>query len=350
MTRLPFYQVILLVLCTLLPAIHGKILKEVPSNLKRLCQDINAPYLEGRKHAKILSWLLEATAESSLKLKTSPQHKAACWMMFGDKLRKKTASNKAMFRQRYAMAVFYYGTEGDKNWYPDVGNPNATTSAIKEEGANEWLSNSHECTWYGVSCTTNIPFTFRSVTAIDVTFFGVGGLLPREMGLLTNLRELDLHGNDLQGVLPHMAVVNWKKMEYLRLHMNGFFGSVLKEMENMKNLKELMLFGNYFAGTIPKSLAKLRKLEVIDLYANQLDGKIPSELATLPRLRKLDLHDNNLVGTMPKEICKRKLPVLIADCLGPKPEVRCDCCTVCCAGLPKMTCQDVKTGETVVPS
>ena len=89
--------------------------------------------------------------------------------------------------------------------------------------------------------------------------------------------------------------------------------------------------------------------EVIDLYANQLSGRIPSELANLPRLRKLDLHDNNLTGTIPKAICDRKLPVLIADCLGFNPEVKCDCCTVCCRGLPEMKCKDIKTGQVVIP-
>ena len=64
------------------------------------------------------------------------------------------------------------------------------------------------------------------MTGLDITFFGVGGILPRELALLNNLKELDLHGNDLQGVLPHMAVVNWKQMESLRLHMNGFFGEL----------------------------------------------------------------------------------------------------------------------------
>ena len=97
-------------------------------------------------------------------------------------------------------------------------------------------------------------------------------------------------------------------------------------------------------------LSNTKYKEVIDLYANQLEGRIPSELALLPKLWKLDLHDNNLIGTMPAEICRRKLPVLIADCLGSAPEVKCDCCTVCCAGLPHMICKDVKTGQTVVPS
>lgn len=58
----------------------------------------------------------------------------------------------------------------------------------------------------------------------------------------------------------------------------------------------------------------------------------------------LDLHDNNFVGTMPKEICEKKLDMLVADCHGPKPEVKCDCCHICCQGLPEMICVDQKTG------
>ena len=236
------------------------IMSEVPHDYRNLCSDINAPALQGKQKAKILSWLLQATAEASLKSKSSPQHKAACWAMFGDPRRKKVQNSRAAFRQRYAMAAFYYTTQGPENWYNDIGSQNATTSAIKEDGSNEWLSNSHECTWYGVQCTASVPFTFRSVIGLDISFFGVGGILPREMALLTNLRELDLHGNDLQGVLPHLAVVNWKKMEILRLQMNGFFGDLHNEIENMKHLKHLILFGNYFGGTIPKSLSKLKKL------------------------------------------------------------------------------------------
>lgn len=205
-------------------SVHGKVLTEIPRNLQNLCSDINAPSLDGRQHAKLLTWLLQATSESSLKSKTSPQHQAACYMIFQDPMRKKTRSNRAAFRQRYALSVFFIATKGLEAWYPDVGNPNATTSAIKEEGAKQWLSNSHECKWYGVRCSTKVPFSSQTVTGLDITFFGVGGILPRELALLNNLKELDLHGNDLQGVLPHMAVVNWKQMESLRLHMNGFFG------------------------------------------------------------------------------------------------------------------------------
>lgn len=77
-----------------------------------------------------------------------------------------------------------------------------------------------------------------------------------------------------------------KKTQYLRLQMNGLFGSIHKEITRMTNLKELYLFGNFFAGTIPKELAQMKKLEIVDLYANQLTGTIPKELAKMPNLSK----------------------------------------------------------------
>jgi Ran GTPase-activating protein (RanGAP) involved in mRNA processing and transport len=134
-------------------------------------------------------------------------------------------------------------------------------------------------------------------------------------------------------------------LEYLNLYMNGFFGALHREIQGLKSLKELRLFGNYFAGTLPgPELASLKNLEVIDMYANFFTGTIPSELGKLKKLRVLDLRDNNLTGSVPKEICNLKLDELITDCLGPKPEVRCSCCTICCRGLPDATCVDVKTG------
>ena len=111
------------------------------------------------------------------------------------------------------------------------------------------------------------------------------------------------------------------------------------------------MFGNYFASTIPTYLAELSKLEVVDLYANQFQGKIPTQLGLLKRLKYLDLHDNDLTGTMPKEICNLHLDELIADCLGPRAEIQCECCTVCCKGQMDGTlvrkCVDVKTGTEV---
>ena len=186
-----------------------------------------------KKHEKAIRWLIQNVGEGSLTLSSSPQHEAACWMI------RENRGGTSFSPQRYALAVLYFATKG-MSW---------------NENKN-WVTHKHECTWYGVKCT----FLSKKVYELDLGFLEIDGLLPRELGLLSNLRDLDLHGNDLQGVIPHKILAGLKQLQYLRLHMNGMFGSIHKEITNMKYLKELHLFGNYMGGTIPKQLSELKKL------------------------------------------------------------------------------------------
>lgn len=87
----------------------------------------------------------------------------------------------------------------------------------------------------------------------------------------------------------------------------------------------------------------------IDLYANALTGTVPANLAKLHGLTELDVHDNFFVGRMPQALCdKKSLTSLISDCWGQNKEVQCDCCTICCEGLPKMRCVDMQTKQEVI--
>ena len=90
--------------------------------------------------------------------------------------------------------------------------------------------------------------------------------------------------------------------------------------------------------------------EILDVYANAMTGTIPSALAKLPLLKEMDVHDNFFVGSMPAEMClnKKNVIFLAADCFGRQPEVKCDCCTHCCEGLPYMRCVDMKTRQEVI--
>lgn len=182
-----------------------------------------------RKHEASLQWMFHNVGETQIQGSKTPQHEAACWML---------RSKKSFSPQRFVMAVIYYATKG-MQW--DV--------------STNWMSTKHECSWYGVECNM-----FGTVINLDLGYIEVDGLVPREIGLLSGLRDLDLHGNELQGVLPHRLLVGLKNMEYFRIHMNGMFGALHKEITNMKNLKELYIFGNYISGTIPKELSKLKKL------------------------------------------------------------------------------------------
>jgi len=233
---------------------------------------------------------------------------------------------KGRFLDRYALITFYQNTKGP-GWIR----------------GDHWLTKEDECMWYGVSCATNKVGTKR-VVGIDLSFNKISGIIPREMAYLTELKELDLNGNSLQGVVPYLMLSNLKKLTKLNLHMNDLFGNIPKEIGLLTNLKELTLFGNFFFGKIPTQIANLKKLEVLDIYANNLTGSIPSDMSKLKNLREMYVNDNELVGSIPSEICKLKISHLQADCLGSTPEVRCDCCTVCCQGLPYPKCQEMRPG------
>jgi hypothetical protein len=122
-----------------------------------------------RKHENALQWLFKNIGESSIVSSISPQHEAACWYF---------RQNKGSFSpQRYVMAVIFYATKGAK-W-------NTST---------DWMTSKHECSWFGVKCNA-----FKKIVELDLGYIEVDGLVPREIGLLKELKDLDLHGNDLQG-------------------------------------------------------------------------------------------------------------------------------------------------------
>jgi hypothetical protein len=255
--HLPFLSLLVAGLLLCLPSSCGaKRAVSMHEKFKDLCK--GQPTLTGR-HEGGLRWLVKNVGETNLLSSISPQHEAACWMFRQNKNRKGSFTP-----QRYALAVIYYGTKG-ATW----------------DDNTSWMTSKHECSWFGVKCNM-----FRTVVELDLGYLKVDGLIPREIGLLKELTDLDLHGNDLQGVIPHKLMAGLTKLQYLRLQMNGFFGAIQKEIASMSNLREFYLYGNYMAGTIPTELAKLRKLEILDLYANQLVGTIPKELAKLPKLSK----------------------------------------------------------------
>mmetsp|Transcript_22115 Transcript_22115/g.33425 ORF Transcript_22115/g.33425 Transcript_22115/m.33425 type:complete len:328 (-) Transcript_22115:119-1102(-) len=312
------------IILSLFDAIYGK--EKIKFDTKLfldIC--ISKPKLKSKRDEKALQWLLENSGKRSIQSNISNQHKAACWMLHDDP--KKLSAGNHHFSQRYALAVLYFATQGDTKW------------KVK----TNWLSGTAECDWYGVECVLG------KVNGLDLGFNDLFGLLPRELSLLQKLEEVDLHGNDLQGVVPHSVLAAWKNCKILRLHMNGFFGALPTEIGLMTSLEELYLFGNYFEGAVPAEVANLKKLKILDLYANAFGGNVPSQIGSLQNLKELDLHDNNFRGRVPRQICERKLSFLAADCLdGSLKEVECDCCTICCEGMPNMRCFDQNTKQEVI--
>ncbi|KAL2320038.1 hypothetical protein Fmac_029007 [Flemingia macrophylla] len=156
-------------------------------------------------------------------------------------------------------------------------------------------------------------------------------LEPSVWNLSSNLLDIDLSSNQLQGHLPFIPkFVNYldysnnrfgsnipmdigNRLPYasfLSLSNNSLHGQIPKSLCNVSSLELLDLSHNNFVGVIPKCIKTLSStLRVLSFGGNKLKGHIPDTLPNSCDLRLLDLSDNLLGGTIPKSLanCQRLL-------------------------------------------
>ena len=97
--------------------------------------------------------------------------------------------------------------------------------------ALNWSADRAMSAWEGVA----VGGTPRRVTGLSLGSAGLSGIVPVEIGDLTELRRLSLRHNSLTGSVP-------------------------KELANLTNLTFLALQGNRFDGCIPTALSNIRNL------------------------------------------------------------------------------------------
>ena len=120
-------------------------------------------------------------------------------------------------------------------------------------------------------------YSIENTTELDLSYIGVTGEIPPEIGNLINLSSLILKENQLSGEIP-------------------------PEISYLTNLTQLDLGGNQFTGEIPPEISYLTNLNILDLAGNQLTGALPPEIGTLTNLTELELGGNQVTGAIPPEI------------------------------------------------
>lgn len=133
-----------------------------------------------------------------------------------------------------------------------------------------WSTTTSFCNWVGVTCVARI----LRVAVLNISYFGLTGTIPPELGNLSFLVQLDFTNNSFHGTLP---------MELSRLHQ-----------------LKLVSFGyNNFNGTIPSWFKSLCKLQTFICLVNtfNISGSLPTEIFNLSALEKIDLTNNQLSGT-----------------------------------------------------
>ena len=209
---------------------------------------------------QLFSVIAPVTADmgESMTVAGSPQNQALVWLASSQST---LSLEPARQIQRYALATFFYSTKGG-SWSVNT----------------LWLSSMiHECLWFSRS---NVPCNeFGQYIDLSLGFNSVGGVIPPEIGLLTNLRSLSLSGGTdiaIGGTLP-------------------------SEIGRLTNLLSLSVRSNKLQGTLPLSLSSLTAIQLIDMASNQFSGTIDSSLTTRwsSTLRELDLSSNQFRGTLP---------------------------------------------------
>ncbi|PIN19530.1 Serine/threonine protein kinase [Handroanthus impetiginosus] len=157
--------------------------------------------------------------------------------------------------------------------------------------------------------------------------FGINALsgeLPRELGLLTDLRSLSITANNFSGPLPS-ELGNLTRLTQIYFHSAGVSGPIpasfarLQSLERVwgsdneltgqipdfigswSNLVQLRFHGNSFQGRIPPSFSNLTALNDLVLRNNNVSGSIPSYFGGFQSLTLLFLGNNRLIGTLPSQ-------------------------------------------------
>lgn len=154
----------------------------------------------------------------------------------------------------------------------------ACTKQVPEESANKQIPVEKDAVDNNDSKQEKVQ---NSKTELDLSGQNLSKV-PEYVFGLTDLKELDLSDNDLEGALPG-------------------------EIRFLKNLVKLDVSKNNMTG-IPAEIGQLEKLEFLNYASNGITG-LPLELGNLKNLKEFDLSGNDF-STYDLELIKKDLPDL----------------------------------------
>ena len=139
------------------------------------------------------------------------------------------------------------------------------------------------------------PFPEHDITPTEVALWGA-------FYSIEETDSLNLSNSGLKGIIP-LEIGNLTNLTTLHLGSNQLTGSIPSEISNLINLKDLSLDNNQLTGLIPTRIGDLINLRRIFLENNQLTGPIPPGIGNLTNLYYFNLTNNQLTGDVPDSIC-----------------------------------------------
>lgn len=194
--------------------------------------------------------------------------------------------------QRFALATFYYSTNGDE-WFNN----------------GSWLEALDECLWYTDSSTA-FNCDGDIFTTLEFNKNNIGGTLPSELAMLTNLRTFNIineptgESAKVQGALPtELGLLS--SMEFFSFKNQNLTGSIPPEMFlNWPVAGTVLIERCKLSGQIPTTIGLLSSATKISFRKNDLTGPIPIQVGDTPKMLQFSVDGNFLTGTIPTEFGK----------------------------------------------
>ena len=200
--------------------------------------------------------------------------------------------------------------------HPDLVRDCKTLLALRDALGGDyrldWTGDKPIESWQGIIVNDSQVTGMRLVRTSRNRMGILTGEIPPELGELTALRELNMHGARLTGSIPP-ELGQLTKLERLQIGHNSLMGPIPPQLGQLANLWLLDLSENNLVGPIPPELGQLASLRGLDLSRNELTGSIPPDLGDLGELRRLELGANRLTGRIPPELGQLNLRWLFLD-------------------------------------
>ena len=164
------------------------------------------------------------------------------------------------------------------------------------DAAPDWSEESPVTDWEGVVVGGQPP----RVLSLNLTTAGLTGVVPPELGDLSELRFLHLYGNDLSGEIPS-ELGRLSYLDTLDLGDNQLAGPIPPELGQLSRLASLDISANQLTGTVPDELGDMERLEWLVIAENDLSGSVTEILERLPNLEYLSIYDNRFSGCIPSK-------------------------------------------------
>ncbi|KAJ9679640.1 hypothetical protein PVL29_021538 [Vitis rotundifolia] len=143
------------------------------------------------------------------------------------------------------------------------------------------------------------------LTHLDLTQVNLSKAIhwPQAINKMPSLTELYLSDTQLPPIIPTISISHINSsasLAVLDLSVNGLTSSIHPWLFNFSSsLVHLDLSGNDLNGSIPDAFGNMTTLAYLDLSWNELRGSIPDGFGNMTTLAYLDLSGNELCGSIP---------------------------------------------------